>query len=416
MRNIFDQYSLPENRLTHSLASVLHHDKALLKSFLQDFSPGTHPPAGRLQIIEQGLPGKVELDEGEAIKQGLPDALIFNDQGWALIIESKISSGLTNDQLRRHTNTIQKCGFDQVSGLTITVDKPSFTLADWHMVSWKDIYSWGNKHKRGSPWARLMVEYFDVAEAKKAQDEYLTEGTITEFSGISFDPYTYLEGKRVLRLLMQKIRANRQFIRAMGIDEDSPGRSSITRQEALWDFLRLKRMDEKDLPFQCFPHCTVGIGAEKADAMITFPHGMSGTLRHRLCGESFEDFGSRLNQASDAIEKALRGMEGYRPTVRIMQRRYQTQRSIPFRDGLIDFDLRVTFGKLKPQIGPPIKQQQEWAQAVYELLRNKRSNLQFQIGVEFYHKKYDELGGKDADKYFVAVFTALKPFVQSVIG
>jgi len=98
-----------------------------------------------------------------------------------------------------------------------------------------------------------------------------------------------------------------------------------------------------------------------------------------------------------------------------MQRRYQTQRSIPYRDGLIDFDPRVTFGKQTPQAGPPIKQQQEWARAVYELLRNKRSNLQFQIGVEFYHKDFDELKGKDADKSFVAVFTAIKPFLQSVI-
>jgi hypothetical protein len=260
-----------------------------------------------------------------------------------------------------------------------------------------------------------MVEFFDVAEAKMAQDEYLTEGTITEFSGISFDPYTYLEGKRVLRLLMQKLRANRQFTRVMGIDEDAAGRSSITRQDHVWDFLQLKKMDGQAIPFQRFPHCTVAIGAEKADAMITFPHGMSGALRSRLCGKSFEDFATRLNQAAEAIDKALKGIEGYRPTARVMQRRYQTQRSIPYRDGLIDFDPRVTLGKQSPQAGPPIKQQQEWARAVYELLKNKRSNLQFQIGVEFYHKKHDELGSKNADKSFVAVFTALKPFLHSVI-
>lgn len=70
MRNIFDQYSQPENRLTHSLASVLHHDKALLKSFLQEFGLGPRPPVGQLQIIEQGLTGEVELEEGEAIRQG----------------------------------------------------------------------------------------------------------------------------------------------------------------------------------------------------------------------------------------------------------------------------------------------------------------------------------------------------------
>ncbi len=193
MRNIFDQYSHPENRLTHSLACVLHHDQALLKNFIKVFGPRREPPSGVLRVIEQGLPGKVELEENEAIQQGLPDALVIDDEGWALVIESKISAGLTAAQLRRHTTTIRKCGYHNVTGLTITVEKPSFILAGWHNVSWKEIYTWANKNKATSHWAELMTEYFEVAEAKMAQNEYLKEGTITEFSGISFDPYTYLE-------------------------------------------------------------------------------------------------------------------------------------------------------------------------------------------------------------------------------
>jgi len=41
--------------------------------------------------------------------------------------------------------------------------------------------------------------------------------------------------------------------------------------------------------------------------------------------------------------------------------------------------------------------------------------MQFQIGVEFYHAEYDELATRNADKYFIAVFTALKPFLDRVI-
>jgi hypothetical protein len=380
-----------------------------------DVLTGQHPPPSQVKIIEQGLPGKVELDEGEAIKQGLPDALIFDDEGWALVFESKISSGLTKDQLRRHTNTVLKCGYDKVHGLSITVDPPSFALDGWDSATWKQIYAWGNKHKHSSSWAKLMVEYFEVAEAQMAQDEYLKEGTITEFSGISLNPYTYLEGKRVLRLLMQKIRENKKFIHAMGIDETAPGRASITKQDVLWDFIRIQNPHRPDAPFHSFPHCTVGIGSKKADAMITFPHGMSGPLRHRLCGDSFEEFAQRLQGAAAEIDKALKGLKGYRPVARLVQRRYQTQRSVPYLDAVIDFDPRVTFGADKPQIGPPIKEQQEWARAAYELLRNKRSNLQFQIGVEFYYDKYGELDDRDADKYFIVVFMALKPFLRPVI-
>ena len=39
MRNIFDQYSQPENKLTHSLVSCLYEDKHLLNSFLKNFCP-----------------------------------------------------------------------------------------------------------------------------------------------------------------------------------------------------------------------------------------------------------------------------------------------------------------------------------------------------------------------------------------
>ena len=34
MRNIFDQYSHPENRLTHALASCLAEDRKLLRRFV----------------------------------------------------------------------------------------------------------------------------------------------------------------------------------------------------------------------------------------------------------------------------------------------------------------------------------------------------------------------------------------------
>lgn len=92
MHNIFDQYSQPENRLTHALASVLYQDERLLKSFLATFEPSRRPSTKRLRVIEQSLPGQPEGSEGERESQGLPDALIYDDEGWALIIETWIRS------------------------------------------------------------------------------------------------------------------------------------------------------------------------------------------------------------------------------------------------------------------------------------------------------------------------------------
>lgn len=185
---------------------ALYEDRALLKNFLAAFGPKKMPPLTGLKIIEQALPGRMEEDENEPMRRGLPDALIFNEDGWAFIIESKISSALTKDQLQRHSKTVEKCGFDKLYGLTITTDMPGFSLPGWKAVTWRDIYAWASQQKATSSWAHRMVEYFNVAESKMANREYLREGTITEFSGIYFDSYSYLEGKRILRLLMKKIR------------------------------------------------------------------------------------------------------------------------------------------------------------------------------------------------------------------
>ena len=414
MRNVFDQYKQPENRLTHSLATVLHEDTALLKSFLSTFGPKPHPPVRELKVIEQSLPGIPELAGSETLSHGLPDALIFSDEGWALIIECKISDDLARNQLERHRRTIEKCGFDKLFGLAITVQDPGFHMDGWHAISWKDVYAWGHKHKNNSHWAERLVDYFNVAEAKMTSEEYLQEGTITEFSGISFEPYNYLEGKRVLRLLTQKLRENSKFIHEMRLDPAS-GRPSITDQRRIWDFISFLPPDSGVLAFQKFPHCTVAIGPVDAEAMITFPNGMRSVLRKQLRGFTLEEFTARLEQASHELTASLTGLKAYRPIVRLMQRRYPSQSSVPLIDGSIEFDIRASFGDPKPHFGPPIKKQQQWPQAAYDLLANKHSNIQFQIGVQFHYPQFDELADKEADRYFIDAFRALRPFAGAVV-
>ena len=78
----------------------------------------------------------------------------------------------------------------------------------------------------------------------------------------------------------------------------------------------------------------------------------------------------------------------------------------------IDF---VAFGDAKSEKGPPIKRQTEWVSAVYELLQNKKSNIQLQIGVMFPYDDCKELQNRDADRLFIGSFRALKEFVDRVI-
>jgi hypothetical protein len=60
MRNIFDQYTQPENRLTHALASSLAAEPLLLRKFVKWVTGERILNGRKLEILEQRLPGEEE--------------------------------------------------------------------------------------------------------------------------------------------------------------------------------------------------------------------------------------------------------------------------------------------------------------------------------------------------------------------
>jgi hypothetical protein len=108
-RNIFDQYAHYENRLTHALLCALTYDSELLSGFLRRFAKGIKFDRRTLKVAEQTIPGIPEPTTLKDVDKSLPDGVIFEDKqkGTALnasedtsrafIIESKITSRLTND-------------------------------------------------------------------------------------------------------------------------------------------------------------------------------------------------------------------------------------------------------------------------------------------------------------------------------
>ena len=100
MRNLFDQYNQPENKLTHSLVSCLYEDRQLLNSFLKSFCSNFFNQSSKLSIEQQTVPGEFYSTDDENERKGLPDAVIYAEEQ-CLIIESKVSSTLTKDQLMR---------------------------------------------------------------------------------------------------------------------------------------------------------------------------------------------------------------------------------------------------------------------------------------------------------------------------
>src|SRR5579885_2106767 len=129
MRNLFDQYDQPENRLTHALVSSLASDPVLLRRFIK-WATGQKAPTSQLSIVEQSLPGDEEPQEEEADRRGLPDGWIFDDNGWCLVVESKIESALYRDQLDRHHRTAERRGFSDIHMLALVTDLPNANVLD----------------------------------------------------------------------------------------------------------------------------------------------------------------------------------------------------------------------------------------------------------------------------------------------
>ena len=62
VRNVFDQYSQPENRVTHAFLTGLNEDRRLLDGFLRELFKVTPPVSAHLLRSDDGLPVRHRRD------------------------------------------------------------------------------------------------------------------------------------------------------------------------------------------------------------------------------------------------------------------------------------------------------------------------------------------------------------------
>jgi len=380
MRNIYDQYSQPENRLTHALICTLYEEPGILKQFIK-WVTGAHPTNNKLKLLEQRLPGEEEVTEDDLEDRGLPDGWIHDDQEWSLLIESKALSSLNTGQLERHYKTASKRGFTSIQVLAITVAPPCSFLPDYVICKcWHEIYSWMSSHTKSSRWAELFIRYLETAESKLSASGYLQEGTLTKFNGIRFDedtPYSYLEAKRLLKLIMAELRTNRKLLEQLGVEPTAAGRGAITgrNNNSVWDLLRLNAFDSAERHTH-HPHLTFAIGRERVSAMLTLPNNMHGVLRRNIISLGEEGFFSVIEHVNRNLAPVMRKAPGAIPLLIVSQQHFPSRRAKAHIDGRLEIDLRTAFPE-----NSNIKYQPEWLAAVYPLLYNKNSNMEWQIGV-----------------------------------
>jgi len=415
MRNIFDQYSQPENRLTHSLVSALAEDKRLLRAFVR-WVTGSAPPKV-LIIDEQSLPGDPELSENESESRGLPDAWIHDDESWSLLIESKVSSPLKNDQLNRHLRTAERRGYENIQLLAIDVWEPKRKLPNRVLFKkWSDIYTWLIKHSKQSEWARRASRYLEIIETKLPEEGYLKEGTLTMFSGIPFDtdnPFNYQEGKRILKLAMEELRKRKNLVRKVNMNPKGPGRGAITGKDGIyvWDYLRIHGSKNSG-QFTKYPHLTLGFQRDFAFTIISIPNGITPSFRRNVVNLGYDGFEDLMRQVNTNLNKTLRNAKGAVPRVLILQRHYPSQRSTAIIDANLEFDLRTAFPSRKKQ---PIKVQTEWLKATYDALAKKRSNLHVGVGAIFPYNNCPVIKSPEILNYIADTWIACKPLLDVML-
>jgi len=417
MRHLFDQYTQPENRLTHALVSSLANDPALLKRFVH-WATGQKPPTSKLSIVEQTLPGQEEpLCEDQDRRRGLPDGWIYDEDNWCLLIENKIQSALTRSQLDRHRATALRRGFEKIVLLAL-VPNPSNEAALYgdsvFLKKWTDVYLWMSQQSQ-SEWAARLTSYMQVLEQKLVFDCYLREGTLTVFDGIKFEknnPYSYIEAKRLLRLALDELRNRSDLRDQLGMDGKGQGRPAITGRDTtrVWNFLRLKQAKGVK-NFTEFPHLTLGVHDDLLLAIVTVPNGIKREFRKHLLAGGRDQFTALFRQLHLNLNSAVTGINGAVPWVEILQRRYPSQRSEPIIDATLRFDLRTAFTS-----SGKIKHQQQWLDATYEALSKRHSNLQLAVGAIFPFDRCPEVRKPEVLNHVANVWIACKPLIDTLIG
>jgi hypothetical protein len=415
LRNIFDQYSQPENRVTHALMTALNEDRKLLGQFLREIVKVKAPVDPRnLSVLEQQFPGEEESSEEDLERRGIPDGWIFDKEGWCVFIETKVLAKLGADQINRHRRTAERRGFHSITAVAIAPLPllPTSVPANTVLLEWRNVYAWLRRHSQEGIWAARTAEYLEIAEAKLIDSKQFVEGTLTMFSGFPFDhdhPFNYLEGKRGLVLALSELRSHRELINRLGMNPKVPGRPAITGRQgdAVWDFLSLSAASEK-VNFTKHPHLTLSVASQAVEAMVTVPHAVSNVMRHNLIELGEAGFQGLAEDIVNNLKPLLRDHEGATPWFRGVQRRYPSQRATPFIDARIDFDLRTAI----PAGGPP-KTQPRWLSAAYgSFVAKESSNYQIQMGVVFRYERCRELRQADAIDLIASAWLGCKPLID----
>lgn len=392
--------------------ATFYHDQKLIRPFLHWLKVKDIPHLKKIDIGVQNLPGLEQISL-QGIENSVPDAYFCDNESWSVIIESKVQSSISNSQLRRHQEKAKKYGYDKNTLVVIAVDAPKKPLPGVIYVTWKSIYQWFIAKSPRSSLASYFTDYMEIYESKMLAQDYNIKGTITMFSGFHFTkdtPYTYREGKRLIKILGQEFRKNTRLVHSLSIDPSSEGRSKIKQGEngAVWDFIRLEKAKSEKM-FTSYPHATMVIRPTSACVAITIPNGIKGGIKKILKENGLDQFYALLKNIEHNLHKPIKNVPDSKPIIYLYQRFYRSQSSLPRTDGSVEVDLRT----LVNQDNRKFRHQPMWIEAIFNLLTNKKTNMQFGIEARFPLSAKCMQSAKALD-VMVDAWIAMKPIIEFI--
>jgi hypothetical protein len=383
IRSVFDQYSHVENRLTHGLTQVLARDQRLARCFIREFAEVDAPAHSHLSFACQTAPGEPSrlATEEAPTESSVPDAWIFQEEaGWALVIESKAAARLDETQLRRHIDTAERKGFQNLHVLAITAEDaaPTWlaglsTKADIRWTAWARVYEFlAREELYSNPISRFLggqlLAYLRMAEARQMAGERV----LTSFTGIPFGPdhpFNEPEARVVLRSLMQKLRPKLARSKVLSV----PSHFDQKPLTGTWDVIGFGFAKPGE-PFTSHPHLTVWVGDGSA-IELTVPNGAKTEYWKRLTRGDSESLDAALSEVVEQMRPLRRAVGRGRTEPRLMleinQRHFHARRQ-EIVDGRLEFDLDALYAR-----EGPVKRLPAWLEAARAVLADSaRANVQ----------------------------------------
>ena len=234
-----------------------------------------------------------------------------------------------------------------------------------------------------------------------------------DFKGFPFGcvAFDYSQGYNVLHLAMEALRKRDDLIYEIGIDPQCPGRDNIRDEGGVvWDVLRFA--DAGEGKFFENPHLTLGVGSESVSAMATLSNKAWDEYRSVLIGIGEDEFHSMVKEVLKEMISVMPDCPGMEPRLRIRQRRWPTPSARPLVDAYTDVDLRTLDGNSESRV----KRQPEWIGTVFDVLKNKNSNLELQIGASFPYRTCPKIAGPNALNFVARAWIACKPYIDVLFG